>query len=208
MGDKVIWVESIRRAARDLQRSRLRSACCVRILALCCAVFASLISNTQSQDLKPTEYQVKAAYLYNFGKFVRWPASASGASVFTICLLGNDPFSGVLESTVAGESISGKPLVLRRIARADQSAGCQILYISSSEDAHLKRILSTLPPQGILTVSDMPEFTERGGMMQFVMQGERVRFQVNLVAAQRAGLNMSSELLKVATAVNRGGAGQ
>lgn len=149
---------------------------------------------------KPTEYQVKAAYLYNFGKFIRWPAAGKNDS-FAICVLGHDPFGPTLDATLAGETIDGRKVVATRLSRAQDAAECRILFISASEAARLNEILAGLGKAGVLTVSDMPQFTERGGMIQFVLEGDRVRFEVNLAAAQRAGLSPSSELLKVATSV-------
>lgn len=149
---------------------------------------------------KPTEYQVKAAYLYNFGKFIRWPATSKSNS-FAICVLGHDPFGPTLDATLAGETIDGRKVVAMRLSRAQDAADCRILFISASENARLDDILAVLGKTGVLTVSDMPQFTERGGMIQFVLEGDRVRFEVNLGAAQRASLSPSSELLKVATTV-------
>jgi len=149
---------------------------------------------------RPTEYQVKAAYLYNFGKFVRWPAAGKNNS-FAICILGRDPFGAILDETLAGESIDGQKVTAMRLARVQDAPTCRILFISSSESGRLSEILAALGKAGVLTVSDMPQFTQRGGMIQFVLEGDRVRFEVNLAAAQRSGLKLSSELLKVATAV-------
>jgi YfiR/HmsC-like len=155
-----------------------------------------------AQNPRPTEYQVKAAYLFNFGKFVKWPPSAS-ASSFVICLLGSDPFQGILDKTVAGEQIDNKPVTVRRINSAADAAGCRIVFVSESEEGRMGSILAALNRSPVLTVSDASGFVDHEGMIQFVMDGDRVRFQVNLSAAQRAGLTMSSELLKVATEVKR-----
>ena len=151
----------------------------------------------------PSEYAVKAAYLYNFGRFVEWPRNAPSGQTgdFAICVLGRDPFGTVLDTTISGERIDGKSVVARRIAKAGDAAGCRVLFISSSENKQLKEILSGLGKQSVLTVSDMPQFVDQGGIVQFVLAAERVRFEINLAAAQQAGLNLSSELLKVAADV-------
>lgn len=161
---------------------------------------ALLIAASAFGQSKPSEYAVKAAYLYNFGKFVRWPAdSKSGRNPsFSICVLGSDPFGASLDATVEGENIDGKPAVVKRVASAHEGASCNILYISPSERGHLSEILSALAKDSTLTVSDIPNFAEHGGMIEFVLDSGRVRFQINLEAAQAAGLNLSSELLKVA----------
>jgi len=159
----------------------------------------------RAQSLKPTDYDVKAAYLYNFGHFVEWPANVASAQndSFTVCVLGQDPFGPVLDATLAGETIAGKRVAAKRISTPQESGNCQILFLSSAEEARLNKIIEALNKQAVLTVSDMPQFSQRGGMIQFVLEGKRVRFEVNLAAVQHAGLTLSSELLKVATTVRR-----
>jgi hypothetical protein len=158
-----------------------------------------------AQSSKPTDYDVKAAYLYNFGHFVEWPANVASAQTesFTVCVLGQDPFGPVLDATLAGETIAGKRVAAKRISTLDESGSCQILFLSPAEEARLNTLIKALSRQAVLTVSDMPEFAKRGGMIQFVLEGKRVRFEVNLAAVQHAGLSVSSELLKVATTVRR-----
>jgi hypothetical protein len=159
----------------------------------------------RAQQAKPGEYQVKAAYLYNFGRFTQWPAKgvANNDGTFTICVLGQDPFGPVLDSTLAGQSIEGKPVATRRLSKPQEATNCRILFINSTEQKHLREILAALDSEAVLTVSDMPDFSRRGGMIQFVLEGERVRFEVNLASAENARLTLSSELLKVATAVRK-----
>ncbi len=158
-----------------------------------------------AQIPKATEYEVKAAYLFNFGKFVNWPSNgpAGGEDDFVICVLGQDPFGASLRTTVAGEKVGGKPVTAKRIVTRDEGSHCRIIFISASEQPRLKQILTDFTPSNALTVSDMPDFTARGGMIQFVMRDNKVRFQVNLTAAERAGISLSSELLKVAANVRR-----
>jgi hypothetical protein len=158
-----------------------------------------------AQSPKPTDYQVKAAYLYNFGRFVEWPSSVAAAKSesFTVCVLGQDPFGSTLDATLAGESIAGKKVVAKRISTPQESVNCQILFLSAAEASRLNRIVEDLDKVAVLTVSDMPQFAQRGGMIQFVLEGKRVRFEVNLSATQHVGLTLSSDLLKVATAVRK-----
>lgn len=158
-----------------------------------------------AQPAKPSEYQVKAAYLLNFGKFVEWPAKPGAApdEPFQICVLGKDPFGPFLDTALAGETINRAPLAARRIAKTQDAAPCRILFISTSEQESLKAILQSLEKVPVLTVSDIAQFGRQGGMIQFVFSGNRVRFDVNLVAARAAGLTLSSELLKVALSVKR-----
>lgn len=174
-----------------------------RAMVIAWAFFA--VTGLQAQRPKPDEYQVKAAYLYNFGRFVKWPAgiAAGKGDSFAVCVLGQDPFGSTLDSTLAGEALDGKPVVIRRIAKPQDTVDCRILFVSSTEEHHLKEILAAIDQVGVLTVSDIPGFSRRGGIIQFVAEGERVRFEINLASAESARLVLSSELLKVATAVRR-----
>jgi hypothetical protein len=194
----VIQCASERRAS-----GRYRGA--LRAFAVILFVLLLVVPSLRSQQPKPNEYQVKAAYLYNFGRFVQWPAkvAANDDSTFTICVLGQDPFGPLLDSTLAGESIGGKPVVTRRLSKPQEAADCRILFINSTEQKHLREILVALEKEAVLTVSDMPDFSRRGGMIQFVLEGERVRFEVNLARAENARLTLSSELLKVALVVRK-----
>ena len=172
-------------------------------VAAACAFLA--IPVLHAQNPRPTDYQVKATYLYNFGRFIEWPgkvAAAQGGS-FTVCVLGQDPFGPSLDATLAGETIGGKTVVAKRISSAEESGNCQILFLSLTDDSRLNKVIADLDKKAVLTVSDMSQFVKRGGMIQFVLEGKKVRFEVNLTATQHAGLTLSSELLKVATAVKR-----
>ena len=179
----------------------------LRILAVVVTIVWSLnaVPILYAQHATPTEYEVKAAYLYKLGKFVEWPDKSTSLAddAFPICVLGQDPFRTTFDTTIAGENINGKKVVIKRIARPNDAASCRIVFISSSEESRLKEILTVLSKTSVLTVSDMPRFTERGGMVEFVVDSSRVRFQVNLSTAERAGLTLSSQLLKVAIRVER-----
>ena len=166
------------------------------ILLVCLMSFCSL-----ARADRPSEYQIKAAYLYNFGKFVNWPADVATASEFDVCVLGSDPFGPLLDATVSDSTINGKRVIAKRIARAQNAADCRVVFLATSESQRLSSDLAVLSKLHVLTVSDNPHFLERGGMIQFVFEGDRVRFEVNLTAAQEAGLTLSSELLKVASKV-------
>lgn len=168
------------------------------LMALLGLFFASTYVYPQSVS----EYDVEAAYLYNFGKFVRWPADAmDGAKSFDICVLGRDPFGGSLEKLTANDEIGGRPIRKRVIARASDATGCAIVYISDSESDNVENILAALNGRGELLVSGLPHFAEDGGTIQFMTQDSRVRFAVNLDSAAKNRLGLSSELLKVAVRV-------
>jgi hypothetical protein len=162
------------------------------------------VCSLQSEQPKPSEYQVEAVYLLNFAKFVEWPAAAvPPGEPFSICVLGQYPFGAALDRTIAGESIDGRKVVVRRFSKAQEAMSCHVLFISLSEEHRLAEILKTLEKTTILTVSNLPNFSQQGGMIQFVVEANKVRFEVNLTSAERAGLTLSSELLKVATTVTR-----
>jgi uncharacterized protein DUF4154 len=170
-------------------------------VGIACAFLASLLCGQQS---KPNEYQVKAAYLYNFGRFVKWPSgAAAGKNDFAVCVLGQDPFGPTLDSTLTGETLDGKPVVIRRLAKLRDAADCRILFVSLTEERRLKEILAAIDQAGVLTVSEIPGFSQRGGIIQFVVEGDRVRFEINLANAESSRLVLSSELLKVAATVRR-----
>jgi hypothetical protein len=148
------------------------------------------------------EYQVKAAFLLNFTKFVEWPQSAFEAadSPIAICILGDDPFGAALDRTVAGEVVGGRKLTIQRLKRAPAPKACQELFIRT--DKEISRIPSGLGP-GVLTVGEGESFLRDGGMIAFVIESRRVRFSINLSAAENAGLKLSSRLLSVAKSIEK-----
>jgi YfiR/HmsC-like len=146
---------------------------------------------------------VKAAYLANFAKFVEWPPGAvTDDSPIPVCVAGQDPFGPALDAALSGESVDRHRLVARRISGMRDVDGCRILFVSSNEGL-IDSVLASAERMPILTVSDSPGFLRRGGMIEFVLGANRVRFEINLDAARTAGLNLSSELLRVATSVRR-----
>lgn len=171
---------------------------CLAVAFACIAV-----SGSYCQQSPPSEYQIKSVYLYNFTRFVEWPAEAPSSKdgPFAICVLGKDPFGPVLDATLSGGTVAGKSLIARRISRPQDALVCRILFVAGSEEGHLKEILALLDGSSVLTVSDISRFAERGGMIQFVLQKDKVRFEVNLTSAVEAGLVLGSDLLKVAAAV-------
>lgn len=193
-----MWNDPNSRSSAALQG--IGSACGRWFATLLCTL---LVTSSASSQQHPTEVQVEAAYLYNFGKFVRWPENSIRVqnSPFTICVLGKDPFDGALESVIAGESIGGARLVVKNIASIEGASGCKVMYINKEELRKFKPALDNLRRLPIVTVSDAGGFLQQGGMIQFVLVNNRVRFEVNLDAAHTAGIEFSSELLKVANKV-------
>ncbi len=189
---------------RRLWRSRSRGSTLVRAgawVGLCCAFFDGTALRAQP---RPSEYDVKAAYLLNFGKFVRFSSSASQAqqSTFDICILGEDPMVASLDAITVNERINERPVRVVRLKEPGVARGCAIEYISASEAAHLERDLNQIGDGDVLTVSDAPRFLALGGMVQFVPVANHVRFAINLTAVKRTHLVVSSELLRVAVSIS------
>lgn len=195
-----------KRAAKNISASGKPRRSGAAAIGVCAALFASLsIGPYAYAQRAASEYEVKAAYLYNFGKFVVWPEKSAPkqGEPFEICVLGEDPFGSALDSAVLGETIGGKGVAIKRISNPQNSGHCRVLFISTSEAARLPEILAAVDKASVLTVSDMPQFSQRGGMIEFVLDGNRVRFAVNVTNAEDAGLNLSAALLKVAVRVTR-----
>jgi hypothetical protein len=168
-----------------------------RRLAL--ATVLSLVSPSCSGDGNGDrlEYQVKAAFLFNFLKFVEWPASAANSPTWVIGVLGRDPFGEVLDETVRGKVVNGRAVEIRRYARPADAKDCNILFIGRAE---FERVGMTARP-GLLTVGEAPAFLKSGGMINFYLEDNRVRFEIRASAAHDAGLHVSSQLLKLGRAL-------
>jgi len=151
-----------------------------------------------------TEYQLKAAFLYNFTQFIEWPSNAftSADAPLVIGVLGDDPFGAVLNQTVEGETIRGRLVSIRRFRRVEDVGGCQLLFISRSEKGQLPRIQSALQSKPVVTVSDMDQFVRHDGVIGFVLHENKIRFEINLDSANRAGVKISSKLIKLAFSVH------
>ncbi len=162
-------------------------------------------SDVQSQAA-PSEYAVKAAYLVKFADYVDWPAAtSSGDGAMVIAVLGTDPFGTVLDEILASKQARGRKVVARRFSRIEDAAQqASILFISSSERDDLTRILRSLDGRPVLTVGDMDHFASQGGIVGFRVQGKTVRFDINVEEAEKAGLKLSSQLLKLARIVRTG----
>jgi hypothetical protein len=171
-------------------------ASCVLLIAP--AIYGIASYGASTEPARPSQEAVEAAYLYNFTKFVHWPASAEGTPL-AICVMGKDPFHGSLQEIVKGQIVNNRLLAFHQITNIAQAQACSLLFIGSGDDEG--RDVRSLEGAPVLTVSDAPNFLERGGMIQFVIKDERVRFSVNLPAARHGGLEISSELLKVALRV-------
>ena len=168
----------------------------VRSALLLLTLFAVLRPQARAQV---SEYQLKAAFLANFPEFVTWPATAfsgSGAPI-VIGILGDDPFGGALDRAAQTKNVGGRKVTIRRSQRAEDLKGCHIVFIAKSERARLAAILASLGTGNVLTVADTEQFTGQGGAIGLIMAGDTVRLEINNGAAQRAGLAISSRLLRL-----------
>jgi hypothetical protein len=161
-------------------------------------LLAMLLPNAMAQSA--TEYQVKAAFLFNFAKFVEWPADAFSAAdaPLQICVLGPDPFGRDFEQVIEDKAVNGHRLEVAHPDGVPQARACQILFIASSEKQKVREILQGLAGGSVLTVGDTPGFAKMGGVINFVLDENRVRFEINVKAAERAHLKLSARLLTVA----------
>lgn len=174
---------------------------CARGVAGLAAILATLAvaSAAKAQD-RSLEYAVKAAYLQKFAPFVAWPPSAfaSPSSPFAVCVLGRDPFGANLDQAVTGQSIFGHPMVVRRLNHVDGASGCHILYLGASRGQSAPDALRAVRGAPTLTVADGDS---AGAIIQFVLKGSRVRFDIDVGAAAANRLTISSKLLSLATSV-------
>lgn len=181
---------------------------CLRHAVLCSMVVVTL--NTiappplMSQSKTAGEYEVKAAFLYNFAKFVEWPEGsfANSQSPFAICVLGTDPFGRTLDQILAGKMVGNRPVTLQRFREVARARQCQMLFVSPSESGRLPQIMDQLHGASVLVVGETDGFAQAGGAVQFTLDEDRVRFAINPDAAERAGLRLSSKLLALAKIVH------
>lgn len=175
--------------------------CALLIFALVLAT-PPLVPDARAAD-QPTEYQLKAAYLYHFAQFVEWPPSAfpQSNSPLIVGVLGENPFGPDLRRVVQGKVLGNHPIIVQEFhSLSDMTNQCQILFISTSEK-RLPDIFASLNGTSTLTVGEADRFTESGGMIRFVTEGGKIRFQINQTAAEKAGLKMSFKLLSLASKV-------
>ena len=168
-------------------------------IALLIAVFIGLITNGLAQD-KPSEYEVKAAFLFNFAKFVEWPpdAFANTNAPIVIGVLGGNVFGNSLEKIINDRKVSNRGFQFRTYDSVAEATNCQILFISASKKNDFAKIVAALNNASVLTVSDTDGFLKAGGMINFLFEGNNVRFQISDEAAKKARLKISSKLLSLA----------
>ena len=172
-------------------------------IALGIGLLAPLCRSAFADAQAVSEYQVKAAYLYSFSKFVEWPAGTftNASDPIRLCILNDKSFQAQLNQIVGNRQIAGHPVVVTLVLGGKESRGCQELFVGSSQSQETLQIIDSLRGTSVLTVGETDDFVEKGGIINFVMQGDHVQFQVNQKAATQAGLRMSSQLLSVARRV-------
>lgn len=176
-------------------------------LALNFWVLASSALSLEKRVEGASEYKVKALFLYNFAKFVDWPASsfASPQDHFKVCVVGDDPFGDELDQAVQGKTINNRHFTIRRVSKPQDVRSCHIAFISSPDERRVRKLLEELHPASVLTVGDGHGFTEWGGILKFTLEGNKVRFEINVDAAEHARLKISSQLLSLAKSIIRKG---
>jgi len=159
--------------------------------------------NPTAQASSSREYAIKAVFLYNFAKFVEWPSQAfeDSTTPIILCILGKDPF-GVFLKPLKGKTVKGKKIIIKYIHKIDDMEKCHVLFVGKSEDKQLVRILARLGDRNVLTVSDIGNFAQRGGIIGLTREKDEIHFEINLDASKMADLKISSRLLKIARIVN------
>jgi hypothetical protein len=158
------------------------------------AMFAASLSG------QVDEYSVKAFFLYNFARYVDWPAESfkGPGDPITICILGQNPFGGALDQATTGKAVGGRPFVVRQIADIERPCRCQILFVNASDRKRVRATTADLKETGVLTVGETPGFAADGGVINFTREDGKVRFEINVEAAGREHLHISSKLLNLA----------
>jgi hypothetical protein len=151
-----------------------------------------------------SEYQVKAAFIYKFATYVRWPQRTEPVATapFVLCVIGKDPFGRELNAVMDGQKVQGRAIVVKRLTQPEVALRCEVLFVSSSEQAILPKILKALQGAPVLTIGDMDRFAKLGGLINLTTDENRIRFEINKGAIERAGLRVASQLLGLARIVD------
>ncbi len=174
------------------------------LIALCAVSGACAAAAPSHAADGPSEYEVKAALLFNFAKFVTWPAGsfASPDAPFTVGIVGDDPFGKALERTLAGKTVGGRQIAIRRWRKVHDRAPCQILFVATSDRDERKQVLDDVQALPVLTVGDTNDFARQGGIIGLTVEDNRIRFEINPAGADHAHLAISSRLLSLARVVS------
>ena len=161
------------------------------------------VATTQAQSMN--EYKIKAVFLYNFAKFVEWPAEAfqSPNQPIEICILGQDPFGNWLEETVQGRAIDGRALEIRSVVNIKEMGGCHVVFVSLGGQKRFRSLLSEMNKRSVLTVGESDNPSKSDADINLMRQGTRVRFEINAEAAKQKHLRISSKLLALASSITK-----
>ena len=175
----------------------------------CLLILFLLILGCWPAEAESREYQIKAAFLVNFIQFVTWPTNTfvNAEAPFNIGVLGNDPFGPVLDQTVEGETVNHHKIIVQRVQHIEDCKNCQMIFVSRSEEKNLSTILAKLDSGPVLTVGETRNFAQRGGVINFYLEGNKVRFEINPAAAQRDKLRINAQLLSLGKIVEPGNGG-
>ena len=174
------------------------------LITVAMVILPSLVFEAHAQDSSvSSEYLIKAGFIYNFANLVQWPANAftQPDSPIVIGILGEDPFGTVLDRVLAGKKVNGRIFLVKRLKSFPDLKECHIVFVSSSEMAHLAEAIHLVKGMPILTIGEIPGFARRGGIINLVLEDNKVHFEVNVEAAKEADLNISSRLLALARIV-------
>jgi hypothetical protein len=175
------------------------------LLFLACLALAGGVHAEPLSTARFDEYRVKAAILYNIARFVEWPSAAfpNAGAPLVVCVLGVDPFGALLEDTLLGRTVAGRPVTIRRLQ--DVGDGCHVAFIAYSEQKRVGDILDRLGSGHVLSISDVDRFIDRGGVVGLTTEGDRVRFHINAAAVERASLIVNARVMALASSVRRRG---
>jgi hypothetical protein len=194
------------RAHRGRARGLLNTKAVRLAVLLAASVGGGSLLSPAACAQAPSEYEVKAVFLYNFAKFVEWPndPSTNGREPIMVCIAGQDPFGRILDQTILDKTANGHPFIVKRFKKGEDAAGCQILFTSSSDQTYIRSLFAALKGSSVLTVGETEGFPQLGGIVNFTLKENKVRFEINVDAAERARLKISSKLLRVAKVVHDG----
>jgi len=189
--------------AKTRPRKRTARGVCVLFACLICAAFAFPTLAQIADSADSSEYLIKAGFIYNFANLMQWPANtfSNPDAPIVVGILGADTSRGILDEVLAGKKVNGRSFTVKHLKRGMDLKGCNIVFVSASENAHLDEILRLVKNLPILTIGETPTFAERGGIINFIVINDKVRFEVNVEAAKQADISISSRLLALAKIV-------
>ena len=189
--------------AMDLLRKYVAIVIAHGICAITVSVLSGGAATAYAQSPSQREYEIQAAFVYNFAKFVDWPPDrfTDESASLMLCVIGEDTFGTTLEDTVAGKTVKGRQIGIRRIDNVDDVESCHLLFVGLSESERLRQIVTRSQKANVLTVGNMAEFIESGGIINLIKKANKIRFEINLVAAERARLKLDLKLLTLASSV-------